>query len=176
MLEYFKSIWTEFLAQTPLQQVLVLSSLPILALLGFFVRKLIADTRSEGRRRQPGQTIRVMVIDDDQEFLHAAQLELRQAGYAVDAFENPEKALALLGKTRPDLVIVDGAMSPFNGPEVLRRIRKYDKHVPVILVTQFVNRYPEETNLIRGFNDYLKKPVRLPVLLARVEVLLRGVR
>lgn len=175
MWDYLQKALTEFEALTPLNQIVLLSGIPLIAIAGAALRfALSSRDRTNRKKHSPKPPQRILLVDDDPRILEAMQSAIQQAGYATDAYENPEIAVVAFREKGADLVIVDGAMFPLGGPGVLRHLRAIDPQVPVILITSFVDTFPEETNLISGFDDYLTKPFEMPVLLARIAARLRG--
>ncbi len=115
---------------------------------------------------------KVLVVDDDVEFLGLAQTWLQNAGFEALTAEDGAVGLRRVFSSRPNLVLLDINMPELNGWEVCRRIRDMTD-IPIIMVT--VNR--QKVDLLRGFSlgadDYITKPLDFPELIARVEAVLR---
>jgi CheY-like chemotaxis protein len=79
-------------------------------------------------------------------------------GFGVEAAPDGEAALAALGRLRPDLVLLDVRMPGIDGVEVLRRIRRADPDVPVIMVTANEDVALAKEMLKLGAFDYVAKP------------------
>ena len=113
----------------------------------------------------------LLVVDDVESNRDLMRLQLQRYGYQVSLAEDGEQALAMIARQRFDLVLLDIRMPGMDGIEVLRQIRcSYSQlSLPVIMVTA----EDQEQRLIEalrlGANDYLAKPLRLPVTLARIE-------
>src|SRR5436190_22957280 len=104
-------------------------------------------------------TTRVLIVDDDVEFLEGLKATLVGQGYVVDRSSHGADALVAIRLVRPDVVLLDIRMRPLGGVEVLRRIRATDPSLPVIMVTA-----ADDPVLIRetremGAYGYLVKPV-----------------
>jgi DNA-binding response OmpR family regulator len=97
--------------------------------------------------------------------------ELTHRGFMVLAVEGGAEALELLGRVPVDLVLLDVMMPVVDGLTVLRRLR--EKHsgleLPVIMTTARADRRDIVEALGLGANDYITKPIDLPVLLARIK-------
>jgi DNA-binding response OmpR family regulator len=79
-------------------------------------------------------------------------------GFGVEGAPDGEAALAALGRLRPDLVLLDVRMPGIDGVEVLRRIRRADPDVPVIMVTANEDVALAKEMLKLGAFDYEAKP------------------
>jgi two-component system KDP operon response regulator KdpE len=115
---------------------------------------------------------KILVVDDDTDFLGLTQLWLQNAGYTVMTADDGKAGLRRVFSSRPNLVLLDVNMPTMNGWEVCNRIRDMSD-IPVIIVT--VNR--GTSDLLRGFglgaDDYMIKPFDFSELLARIAAVLR---
>ena len=113
-------------------------------------------------------TKRIMVIDDDPMIRFLVQEYLTVLGYSVQAFEGGAEALATLGSSLPDLVVLDMQMPDMNGVEVLKRIRENPdtSGVPVLMLSANAN----EAKDLAGpkADSYLEKPFQMQTLLEAV--------
>lgn len=112
----------------------------------------------------------VLIVDDDPIALRLLSAILVQAGYAVEQAEDGLQAMAAIERNCPDFVITDWEMPRMNGLELCRRIR--DRTQAKYIFTLFITGRSGSENLIEGFesgaDDFLTKPVRREVLLARL--------
>lgn len=108
---------------------------------------------------QDGKRARILVADDDREFLRAVERILVQDGYAVSTATNGAEAIACLQGQPFDLVIADLRMPTEGGLALLQDMRQRGFSLPVVLVTAFgeVESYLEA--MTEGAFDYLTKPV-----------------
>lgn len=116
----------------------------------------------------------ILLVDDWPENLHIMVSALRSQ-YRVKTATDGEMALALAAKAdRPDLIVLDLMMPVMDGFEVLQRLRHENQtcHIPVIMVTADQSVENERKGLELGVDDYLTKPVAVPILIARVQNLL----
>jgi len=113
---------------------------------------------------------RLLVVDDDEANRSTLFDLLRPRGYEVTLAEDGERALALIGQRRFDLVLLDITMPVLDGFEVLRRVRQFASRteLPIIMVTGRGERRHVLQALEDGANDYVTKPLDLPVVAARV--------
>jgi diguanylate cyclase (GGDEF)-like protein/PAS domain S-box-containing protein len=112
----------------------------------------------------------ILCVDDDISSLTQLGQQLRQAGYAVTAAAGGQAALDLLDTQRFDLVMLDLEMPGMNGLEVLERIRRGIRpdELPIIMMAD-----QGEDDLVvgalgDGADDYVSKPLHLPVAMARI--------
>lgn len=115
---------------------------------------------------------KILIVEDDPEFLGLTQTWLQNAGYEVLTAEDGAEGMRRVYSGRPNLVLLDANMPKMDGWEVCRRIRDMSD-IPVMMVT--VN--DQKDNRLRGFSngadDYITKPVDFPELIARVQAVLR---
>ncbi|MBZ0184914.1 MAG: response regulator transcription factor, partial [Candidatus Obscuribacterales bacterium] len=83
------------------------------------------------------------------------------------------RAMDVIDKEQPDLVILDLMMPGIDGYEVCRRVRSVDKKTPIVMLTARTSEIDTVVGLELGANDYVAKPVRLRELVARVKAHLR---
>ncbi len=113
---------------------------------------------------------RILVVDDAPENLQAISTVLRAQGYQVLIATDGARALDVLGKVRPDLLLLDVLMPGIDGYEVCRRIKSTPEwaEVPVIFLTGKTG----TDDVVHGFEvgavDYVAKPFAAHELLARV--------
>ena len=112
----------------------------------------------------------VLIVDDNPENLTVIG-ELLQPGHVVRAANSGARALKLAAMDPlPDLILLDVMMPEMDGYEVLSRLRAtpLTAEVPVIFLTALNSSADEERGLMLGAADYITKPIRPAVLLARV--------
>jgi DNA-binding response OmpR family regulator len=117
---------------------------------------------------------RILIVDDDPELREALveQLALHEEFEAVPA-ENGTKGVQA-AKTGPiDLVIMDVGLPDIDGREAIRILRKGGFKAPIILLTGHDTDSDTILGLESGANDYVTKPFRFAVLLARIRAQLR---
>jgi len=117
----------------------------------------------------------VLVVDDNPENLTVIG-ELLQPGHAVRAANGGARALRLVHQQpRPDLVLLDVMMPDVDGYAVLAAMRAdpATADIPVIFLTALNSPADEEHGLSLGAVDYVTKPIRPPILLARVRTQLQ---
>lgn len=115
---------------------------------------------------------RILLIDDDVSVLQALTGPLRNEGYQVFTAQSGQAGLDIARKHFPDLVILDLIMPKMDGFETNQRL-----HELGIQCVMVIGPRNDERNVIRslemGADDYLPKPVEIPILLAKIRMLLR---
>ena len=117
--------------------------------------------------------MRILITEDDAALAEALQFSLSQSGYAVDWVANGAAADDVLKDDVFALLILDLGLPKLDGFEVLRRLRRRNASLPVLILSG--RETPEEKvlGLDLGADDYLVKPFSLNELQARVRALLR---
>lgn len=118
--------------------------------------------------------MRICLLDDDLAQLNLLSLWLTNANHTPVQFSSGRALMSSLRQQGYDMFVLDWSVPDLDGTEVMRRIRlQLGESVPVIFVTQrdFEEDVVEVLN--SGADDYLVKPVRKGIFLARVEALLR---
>jgi CheY-like chemotaxis protein len=117
------------------------------------------------------RTGHVLVVDDDPMTLALVREALEAGGHTVETAESGRDALHSLGRNLPDLVIADVAMPAVDGFELLTQLRSQPstQALPVMFLTSRVGPDDAVHALRLGADDYVRKPVPVPELVARVE-------
>jgi len=117
----------------------------------------------------------ILVVDDEADILELVEYNLSKDGYKVSRAETGEAALAKARAAMPDLVILDLMLPGLDGLEVCRRLKADPKtqHVPVVMLTAKGEEADIVAGLELGADDYITKPFRPRVLVARVRAVLR---
>ena len=118
----------------------------------------------------------LLVVDDSEINRDMLKRRLERKGYRVVTAENGEQALELVAREPIDLVLLDVMMPGLSGLDVLRIMRTTPagKDLPVIMATARSDSTDIVEALDAGANDYVIKPLDLPVVIARIEAQLRG--
>jgi diguanylate cyclase (GGDEF)-like protein len=114
---------------------------------------------------------RLLVVDDDETNRDMLSRRLARRGYTVDVAEDAARALEKIKAAQYDLVLLDQMMPGMSGLDLLQLLRAtYSaSDLPVIMVTAIDQTQTVVEALQGGANDYLVKPVDMPVVAARIE-------
>ena len=121
---------------------------------------------------------KILVVDDDPDFVEATRIVLEQAGYAVVSAASGDESLQVVRKEKPDLIILDVIMSSIlDGLNVSQQLQADPDHkdIPIIMVTSIANTdYAElfPTDEYVHIDAFMTKPVQPDQLLGQVGRLL----
>lgn len=116
-----------------------------------------------------GET-RILIVDDVEDNRIVLKRQLERVGFQTLVCEDGMQAVSATSMDPPDLVLLDWMMPGLSGIETLKAIREhYDANeLPIIMCTA----RDEESSIIdaieAGANDYVQKPIKMPILLARM--------
>jgi Response regulator containing CheY-like receiver, AAA-type ATPase, and DNA-binding domains len=82
---------------------------------------------------------KILVVDDEVDFVELITLRLEASGYEVIAANNGKDALDRVKKDKPDGILLDIMMPEMDGLTVLKKIRSTDAMIPVFITTAFSN-------------------------------------
>lgn len=117
--------------------------------------------------------MKVLAIDDQQLVLLPLQKRLTELGYDVKIETDAKKGLELFESFKPDLVIVDINMPRVSGLEVVEHIRLTHKsQIPIMVLSGDTQDVTITEGFELGINDYMKKPLSLNEICARVKRLI----
>lgn len=115
----------------------------------------------------------ILVVEDEVKLARALELELQFEDYDVKLSHDGKEALQLILEETFELVILDVMLPNLSGMDILRRLRKENETLPVIMLTARDQIYDKVSGLDYGANDYMTKPFEIEELLARIRVQLR---
>ncbi|MES1255098.1 MAG: response regulator transcription factor [Acidobacteriota bacterium] len=118
---------------------------------------------------------RILVVEDEQHLAEGLRFNLVAEHYDVDVVDTGEAALALVAANPAafDLVLLDVMLPGIDGFAVLTALRASGQFMPVLMLTARGRREDVLRGFETGADDYLPKPFELPILIARVQGLLR---
>ncbi|MBT2738257.1 response regulator transcription factor [Bacillus sp. ISL-7] len=116
---------------------------------------------------------RILVVEDEKQIAKILKIELEYEGYEVHVAYDGKSGLQAALHEKLDLILLDVMLPEMNGIEVLRKIRKENDLIPVILLTARNMTMDKVAGLDQGANDYITKPFEIEELLARIRSCLR---
>lgn len=115
---------------------------------------------------------KILIVEDDQRLAELTREYLEGNGFAVSIEADGARAVERIVGEQPDLVVLDLMLPGLDGLSVCREVRgRYDG--PILMLTARADDMDQVLGLEMGADDYVCKPVRPRVLLARVRALLR---
>ena len=115
---------------------------------------------------------RVLVVEDDPRLAEMVRDYLRREGFLVEVEGRGDRALERIRSERPDAVLLDLRLPGTDGLSICRALR-HDYGGAILMMTARGDEVDEVLGLELGADDYLTKPVRPRVLLARLRAALR---
>jgi len=117
---------------------------------------------------------KILIVDDDAALRHslAEQLELHEE-FAVVQAETANRALEAAKQGYFDAILLDVGLPDMDGRELCRLMRRSNIRSPIVMLTSADTDSDAILGLDAGANDYVTKPFRLSVLLARIRAQLR---
>lgn len=115
----------------------------------------------------------ILVIDDESTILDTLKEILQDENYRVETLSDGNKALDLIGKFIPDLVLLDIFMPNCNGIKLLEQIKKEYPQQKIIMISGFGNISIAVETLKKGALDFIEKPLNLDEILSKINFLKR---
>ncbi len=113
--------------------------------------------------------MKVLLVDDEKEFVNALSERLKMRDMNPDAVYDGEQAISFVEDNEPDVMVLDLKMPGIDGIETLRRVRKAYPKIQVIILTGHGTDKDEERARELGAFDYLEKPVDIDSLVKRMK-------
>lgn len=117
--------------------------------------------------------MKILIVEDDRLLQEGIALALNGEGYAIDCADNAAQADALLHSGQYSLALLDLGLPDADGADLLRRWRRQNIALPVLILTARDALADRVSGLDAGADDYLVKPFALAELKARVRALIR---
>lgn len=108
--------------------------------------------------KEKNETIKLLIVDDEQEFLESISKALQRRGFIVDTALDGASALALIADQIFDAVVLDIKMPGLDGVEVFQHIKRLSPNLPVIMLTGHGNIQQAFDTSKDGVFEYLTKP------------------
>jgi len=102
--------------------------------------------------------LKVCIIDDDRDVLHAVRRLLRSAGFAAETFSSAEEFLESEGHPNPDCLVLDVHMSGLSGFALQDHLVASGRSIPIVFITAQDDHVTRERAQRSGAAEYLRKP------------------
>lgn len=117
---------------------------------------------------------RVLVVDDEDNYLSLLSKTLTKEGYRVETASGGAGALQIVRTTPCDLALIDLKMSPMTGLELLEAMREVTPTTKILIYTAYPSPETSKLSYLKGALAYLPKPLDLEDLKDRVAQALRA--
>ena len=113
------------------------------------------------KRAQPGQTWRVLIVDDNADSADSIAAILETSGHEVEVAYSAQKALEMAVEHQPDIVLLDIGLPDMDGYEVAKHLRQTPelKEMRLIAITGYGQESDRQRSREAGFDEHLVKPV-----------------
>lgn len=118
--------------------------------------------------------MKILVADDDPQFLTALRITLHSQGYDIVTARDGVECIMVAVSEHPDLFVLDLGMPKMDGMGVIHGVRGWTD-APILVVSGRTDAREKVAALDAGADDYVTKPVSIDELLARIRALLRRV-
>lgn len=119
--------------------------------------------------------VKILIVDDDEDILEFTRYNLAKEGFEVITAINGQQAIKIAKDEDPQLIILDVMMPVMDGIETCRQLREKSQFQNTIII--FLTARGEEYSELAGFDvgadDYISKPIKPRILLARINNLLK---
>ena len=101
--------------------------------------------------------MKILLVDDEVDFLDLMQKRIESWGYEVVAASNAQEAMEAFQSEKPDILVFDYIMPDLNGLDLLRKIRALDRRTPAIILTAQPTIKAMETSRELGISAFIPK-------------------
>ncbi len=117
--------------------------------------------------------MRILLVEDEEKVARFITVGLKAERFAVDSARDGKTGLQMATLNPYDLLIVDLMLPGMSGTELIRRVRRQNTEVPIVVLTARDALSDKLANFESGADDYLTKPFAFAELLVRIKALLR---
>jgi DNA-binding response OmpR family regulator len=118
----------------------------------------------------------ILIVEDEASYRELLEFNLSAAGYRVEQARDGVEAMEKIGKSPPDLVLLDGLLPRLHGFEACRKIKQspVTNRIPVIIMTAVYKKlqYKYQATGEYGADDFITKPFEISELLNRIKRLI----
>jgi len=121
-------------------------------------------------------TAKILIVEDNPKDRDMLSRRLTKRGYEIVLAEDGQEGIDVTMSEMPDLILLDMSLPVIDGWGVAKRLKGVDatRDIPIIALTAHALAGDREKSLEAGCDEYATKPVRLPELLEKIEMLLNS--
>ena len=121
-------------------------------------------------------TAKILIVEDNPKDRDMLSRRLTKRGYEIVLAEDGQEGIDVTMSEMPDLILLDMGLPVIDGWGVAKRLKGVDatRDIPIIALTAYALAGDREKSLEAGCDEYATKPVRLPELLEKIEMLLNS--
>jgi len=114
--------------------------------------------------------MKILVVEDEPASMKLAHLVLSSDGHEVTQAEAVDKAYEEISRSQPEVILLDLELPKLNGLELARTLKRDParKHIVIVAVTSYPERFPRDEALAAGCDAYIVKPINTRKLAAQV--------
>ncbi len=116
---------------------------------------------------------RILVVEDESAIRKLIATYLQKQGYEVIEAKNGEEGFAVFADELVHLIITDIMMPVIDGNQFVRKVRRLNADVPILVLTALDGYIDKEKSYAGGADDYMVKPIDMNEMMLRVKALLR---
>lgn len=113
---------------------------------------------------------KILIIDDDKEILFAMSAICEYQNWIPITASNVIEGIERYETEKPDIILMDYHLPMISGIEGVKRIRKIDKHIPIIVLTVEEDQKVADRFIEVGASDFALKPIKAPDIISRINV------
>ena len=110
---------------------------------------------------------KILIVEDDKDFLAILQKKFTIEGFSIVTAENGEEAVEIAEKEIPDLILSDVLMPKMDGVVMAKKIREFNKNVPIILLTNLKDADYDKSN---GFDYLIKSELHIDEIVTKSKI------
>ncbi len=120
--------------------------------------------------------LRILLVDDEEDFLEATSKRLRRRGFEVRTAARCREAIPAVEERWPDVVVLDVMLPDVNGMECLRLVKRAAPRLPVVMLTAHASMQAGLQGIEQGASDYCLKPIELDELVEKIRIAVKEAR
>ena len=114
---------------------------------------------------------KVLIVEDDEDFLSILKIKFESEGFSVVTAENGEEGVSATEKEKPDLILSDVLMPRMNGMEMAKKIRETNKNVSIIFLTNIKDvDYTKNTEESGEFDYWIKSDMPIAEIVEKSKI------